>query len=152
MAVASGDRVACCVDGPEAGPALDVAVGVSARAGARLSLVHVAESPGRFSGGRTAWTPPEDELAAGIVAEARDWLEPLAAAAGGAEAVVLQGPDPAEEILAWAREAGCGLLVVHPRRRGVARRVLGGVTTRLASDAPCPVLVVPDAPEAAAGT
>lgn len=150
MAVAPGMRVACCVDGPEAGPALDAAREVSARWGAPLSLVHVAEPPGRFSGGRSAWTPPEDELAAGIVAEARAWLEPLAGAAGGADAVVLQGPDPAEEIIAWARAEACALLVVHPRRRGVARRVLGSVTASLVRDAPCPVLVVPDPAEAAA--
>jgi nucleotide-binding universal stress UspA family protein len=134
--------VGCCVDHPEGGPALDEAVRVAAMAGAALTLVHVAEEAGRFTGGRTAWSPPEDEVAAGIAAEAAAWLSAMAVPAG-AEAVVLQGDDPAEAIAGWARQAGCDLLVVHPHRRGVARAVLGSVTARLAREAPCPVLVVP---------
>ena len=137
------ERVACCVDGPEGGPALDEAVRIAALGGGRLSLVHVVEPPGRFSGGRTAWSPPEEEIAADIAAQAWAWLAPLADGAGGAEAVILQGADPAEEILGWARESSCDLLVVHPRRSGVVHRVLGSVTARLARDARCPVMVVP---------
>jgi nucleotide-binding universal stress UspA family protein len=136
------ERVACCVEGPEPGPALAEALRVASPIGARLTLVHVAESPGHFSGGRTAWTPPADVLGAELVGEARAWLEPLAREAGG-DAVVLQGADPAEAILAWSRREGCDLLVVHPRRRGVVHRVLGSVTTRLVREAPCPVMVVP---------
>jgi nucleotide-binding universal stress UspA family protein len=136
------ERVACCIDGPEAGPALGEALRVARLSGAHLSLVHVAEPPGRYSGGRTAFSPPEDVLAAEIAAEARSWLEPLAAESGGAEAVVLRGSDPAEAILAWAGETGCDLLVIHPRRHGIAHRRLGSVTTRVVRDASCPVLVV----------
>jgi nucleotide-binding universal stress UspA family protein len=140
------ERVACCVDGPEGGRALEEAVRLASLSGARLTLVHVADPPGRFSGGRTAWSPPEDVLAADIAAEARAWLERLAEVAGGADPVVLQGPDPAEQILEWARGAGCDVLVVHPRRTGVLHQVLGSVTARLAREAPCPVMVVPQAP------
>lgn len=136
------ERVACCVDGPEPGPALGEAVRVASLSAARLSLVHVADPPGRFSGGRTAYSPPEDVLGAEIAAEARSWLEGLAADAGGAEAVVLTGSDPAEALLAWAGETRCDLLVIHPRRHGVVHRRLGSVTTRLVRDASCPVLVV----------
>jgi nucleotide-binding universal stress UspA family protein len=143
------ERVACCLDGPRAGPALAEAVRIASLSGGRLSLVHVADSPGRYSGGRTAYSPPKDVLAAEIAAEARPWLEALAAESGGAEAVVLQGPDPAEALLAWAAEAGCDLLVIHPRRHGLVHRRLGSVTARLVRDAPCPVLVVhgPAGPE-----
>jgi nucleotide-binding universal stress UspA family protein len=134
--------VGCCVDGPGGGPAVDEALRLAAMAGAALSLVHVAESAGRFSGGRTAWSPPEDEVAAGIAAEAASWLSAMAERAG-AEAVVLQGDDAAAAIAAWARERGCDVLVVHPHRRGAVRTALGSVTARLARGAPCPVLVVP---------
>jgi nucleotide-binding universal stress UspA family protein len=138
-------HVACCLEGPASThPALDEAVRLAALSGgARLSLVHVAEPPGRFTGGHTPFSPPEDVIAAEIVAQVRAWLEPLAADAGGAEAVVLQGGDPAEEILDWARAAGCDVLVVHPRRRGVARVVLGSVAAQIAREAPCPVMLVP---------
>ena len=101
--------VACCVDAPEGGAALDEAARIAALGGGRLVLVHVAEPPGRFSGGRTAWSPPEDELAAAIAAEAPARLQGMAGEAGAAEAVVLQGSDPADEIIAWAREAQADL-------------------------------------------
>jgi nucleotide-binding universal stress UspA family protein len=134
------ERVACCVDGPEPGPALAEAVRIASLSDARLSLVHVADPPGRFTGGRTPYSLPEDVLAADIAAEAHAWLKRLAAAAGGAEAVVLMG-DPAEALLAWAQETGCELLVIHPRRHGVLHRRLGSVATRVVRDASCPVLV-----------
>ena len=86
--------VACCVDAPEGGASLDEAARIAALGGGRLVLVHVAEPPGRFSGGRTAWSPPEDELAAEIAAEARAWLQRMADEAGAADAVVLRGSDP----------------------------------------------------------
>ncbi len=144
MAWQSGyEHVACCLEGPEAGPSLDEAVRIASVSGARLSVVHVAETPGRFAGGRSVWSPPEEEVAAGIADDARAWLERLAAESGGAQAVLLQGPEPAEEILAWARRAGCDLLVVHPRRHGVVVAILGSVTARLVREAPCPVMVVP---------
>jgi nucleotide-binding universal stress UspA family protein len=137
------EHVACCVEGPDAGPSLDEAVRIASLGGARLSVVHVADTPSRFAGGRSVWSPPEEAIAAGILEDARPWLERLAAGSGGAEAVLLQGSDPAEEILAWARRAACDLLVVHPRRSGVVATVLGSVTARLVREAPCPVMVVP---------
>jgi nucleotide-binding universal stress UspA family protein len=138
-------HVACCLESADAArPALGEAVRLAALSGgARLSLVHVAEPPGRFTGGRTPLSPPEDVIAAEIVAEAHSWLEALAAEVGGAEPVVLQGPEPAAEVVAWARDAGCDVLVVHPRRHGVVRLVLGSFAARLAREAPCPVMLVP---------
>src|SRR5262245_66526001 len=93
------ELVACCVDGPDGGAALEEAVRVAALAEARLSVVHVAETAGRFTGGRTAWSPPEEEVAAEIVKQARAWLGPLGDGAGGAGGVVLQGAGPARERL-----------------------------------------------------
>jgi nucleotide-binding universal stress UspA family protein len=57
--------------------------------------------------------------------------------------------DPADALLAAASDAEAELLVVGSRGRGpIASMVLGSVSTRLASAAPCPVVVVPS-PDAA---
>ena len=45
-----------------------------------------------------------------------------------------------------ARERGADLIVVGTRGLGRLRAALGGVTTRLLHDPPCPVLVVPAGP------
>jgi nucleotide-binding universal stress UspA family protein len=57
----------------------------------------------------------------------------------------------ASEVLV-ARAAGAALLVVGSRSRSrLEGMLLGSVALRCAVDAPCPVMVVPPAPEAAAG-
>lgn len=53
--------------------------------------------------------------------------------------------DPATEIVGYAREEHCDLLVVGTHgRTGVPRFVLGSVAERVARQSPCPVLVVHD--------
>ena len=47
--------VACCVDAPEGGAALDEAARIAALGGGRLVLVHVAEPPGRLYRGPPPW-------------------------------------------------------------------------------------------------
>ncbi|WP_217912841.1 universal stress protein [Miltoncostaea marina] len=113
------------------------------KGGARLTLLHVADSPGRFSGGRTSRSRPADEVAASLRAEARAWLGPLAGRSG-AEAVVITADDVPHAVYEWAREQAATLIVVTPRRRDLRR---------LLSDPPCPVLLAvgperPDPPAA----
>jgi nucleotide-binding universal stress UspA family protein len=74
-----------------------------------------------------------------LLAEAREQVAPGAAAC---LAVARRG-DPAEVLMAVAREHGAELLVVGRRGRDFAARVLlGSVADRLVADAPCDVLVV----------
>ena len=136
--------VACCVDDSDAArEALLQAARLARVTGARLAAVHVVESPGGFSGGRTPYTPDPEELAAELREDGRRRLEGLIASvpdAAGAEPVVLQG-DPPEEAVAWAERAGCDLLVTAAHRQGLTRALLGSFSGALVRDAPCPVLV-----------
>jgi nucleotide-binding universal stress UspA family protein len=140
-------HVACCVEDVAASErALDEAGRIAGLSGARLSLVHVVETPAAFTGGRSPWSPPEERVAAELVERARAELEPAAASAGPADAVVLQSDDAAGEVVAWARREGCDLLVACPRRHGIARAILGSFASHLVRDAPCSVLLVPASP------
>jgi nucleotide-binding universal stress UspA family protein len=128
-------HVACCVDGaPGDADALRIARGI-AGADRRMSVVHVAGARPAVAGDPSAVaTEPEER--------GRDLLERAAAAAPGAEPVLLEGaPGPA--ICRWAEAAGADLLVVasrHPGRWGMS--VLGQVTRHVVDHAPCAVLVV----------
>lgn len=137
-AAPSYGHVACCVESPELSRrAIDEARRV-ARDG-RLSVVHVVESAEGFSGGRTAWSPPAEEVETGVVADARRWLEPLASGIG-ARAVVVVGDEPAGRVAEWARREGVDLIVVGPHRHGLAK-LLGSFASGLVREAPCPVLL-----------
>lgn len=134
--------MACCVD-REGAPerTLAEAARIARLSGARLSVVHVVESPDAFTGGRTPWSPPEQDIAAGLVADAQGWLEPLTGRLG-ADAVVLEGDDPPAEVAAWAQRADCDLIVICPRRGAIVHAILGSFASRVVREAPCPVLLV----------
>jgi nucleotide-binding universal stress UspA family protein len=136
--------IACCVDDSDAATgALAESARLAGLAGARLAAVHVVESPGRFAGGRTAYTADPEELARGLREDGRRWLVERVGAVPGADAaepVVLQG-DPPAEVVAWAEASDCDLLVAAAHRKGLARAILGSFTHAVARDAPCPVLV-----------
>jgi nucleotide-binding universal stress UspA family protein len=56
---------------------------------------------------------------------------------------VFREGDPAEEIVAYAREAGANLIVMGTHgRTGLDRLLLGSVAEKVMRDAPCSVLVV----------
>ncbi len=60
-----------------------------------------------------------------------------------AESRVLVERGAAEQILGYARHAGCGLVVVGSSAGGLERAVFGSVSGKVARGATCPVLVVP---------
>jgi nucleotide-binding universal stress UspA family protein len=94
--------------------------------------------------------------AARAVQDTAEWL----AGGLGARLIVLQVAegDPADRLLDTVDEEGAELLVVGSRGRGsLSSAVLGSVSRRLATDARCPVVVVPPgvsapAPDAAASS
>jgi nucleotide-binding universal stress UspA family protein len=55
---------------------------------------------------------------------------------------VLEAADAAEAILDYARANRVDHLVLGARERSVSRRLLGSVSGRVASEAPCSVTVV----------
>ena len=136
-------HVACCCESEHVSErAVQEAVRVAGLSAARLSFVHVLPPPGRYTGGRTPWSPPDEVLAQELLEDARRWLEPIAARHGG-DAVVIMGADLSLRMKEWAREAGCDLIVACPHTRRILGVVLGSFATGLIRDSPCPVLLVP---------
>jgi nucleotide-binding universal stress UspA family protein len=132
MADAPGEPmvVVCGVEDSAPSRAAAATAAALARAtGARLQLVHVAGSTADAGAGRRLL----QELA-----EALDDVEVECHAVGGGE--------PARQLALHAERAGARLLVVGQRGSSSGREaLLGSVSARLAADAPCPVLVQPDA-------
>ena len=73
--------------------------------------------------------------------EAREWLQGVAETVPGAEPVLLIGDRPAHRVVAWAREAGCDLIVSASHDDAAERLGFGGFARHLAHHAPCPVLL-----------
>jgi nucleotide-binding universal stress UspA family protein len=127
--------------------ALDAAFRLAADHGARVLLVHVVEEvrlPNPlYAHYQPTPTPEQRRSAAAAVREAlRERVPAAYRERVPYEAVVAEG-DPAEEIVRVASEAGASLAVLASRgRRGVERLVLGSVADRVATRAPCPVLIV----------
>ena len=103
--------------------------------GGRLELVHVLGAGTRSSSAPAA----EHEQA-----DARAMLDGLCGSSACDTSATLVGSgDPARRIAAVAESARADLIVVGARGTGaVGDALLGSVSSRLAADAPCPVLVI----------
>ncbi len=140
-------KICCAVDfAAPSRAAMEQAADAARRYDAELALVHVI-----------APIPPADiDLAASsaemarITAEKQEemleaWRVDAEQRAGRAVRSHLLRGNPTDEIVRFAREERCDLLVVGTHgRSGVARVVLGSVAERVGRQSPCPVLVVRD--------
>jgi nucleotide-binding universal stress UspA family protein len=128
-------HIACCVD---LSPATEAGVAEAARLRAlgpgRLTLIHVFRYP-------TLYGSPWEPDMGGLLESAERWLAARAAAAPGAETVMLEGI-PGEEAVAWAEAHGVDLIVAATHHGAARRAVLGSFAHHLLHHAPCPVLVV----------
>ena len=125
-------------DGSEASKrAVERAAGLAEKLGARLRIVTVVPPPTVFLGELLL---PEVIPAEDVVKAVREGLEKLAREVRErhtgltVETDVVEG-DPAEGLLEAAREAGCGLIVVGRRGRGLAEKLLGSVSAKLVQKA-----------------
>jgi nucleotide-binding universal stress UspA family protein len=127
---------------PPARHALDLAIDFARRYEAELVAASVAHSP--------AHAETEADRAESVDA-ARTYLEEtLISVADRAsrvgvplEHVIIEGDNPAEDILRYAHEHGIDLIVVgHHRNRRTGRFLLHGVAERMIAHAEIPVLVV----------
>jgi nucleotide-binding universal stress UspA family protein len=120
--------------------ALDLAVELARRGGARLVLAHVEQDI--VGKGGTAYPPTEDEIQAEVRRAAEELAQQGLQADAEIRGTVLEGPP--EVLEAIARDAGADLIVVGNRGRSVvAGLILGSVPLRLLHIAHRPVLVVP---------
>ena len=129
---------------PTADRALDYALALGAKLGARIHIVHVIGIP--------ALGVPESGLALArmtldaLVADGQVALDRIAdqhrnqAVLGE---IVQRTGDARDEVLQVAKEVHADLIVIGTRgRRGVARALLGSVAEAIVRMAPCPVLTV----------
>ncbi|ALL01839.1 Stress response protein [Pyrodictium delaneyi] len=134
-------------DGSEASRlAIEKAVGLARRLGAKLVIATVVPPPTVFLG--ELLIPEVTELSE-IEKPARERLGKLvkeireAAGLENVESALLVG-DPAEELVNFAEASGCDLIVVGRRGRGgLERLILGSVSSKIVSISHCvDVLVV----------
>jgi len=127
------------------GKVLDAAASVAEAFGSRVILVHVAEPEPQFVGYDPGPLSVRVAVAGDIHADQRR-IEALREKFGATEVLALhvQGGSIPDEILNLAREHGATLIVMGSHGHGALYQLfVGGVTTAILKDAPCPVLVVP---------
>ena len=134
------------VDTPEGHRALDDAIALAQRSGAKLRILHAAKSRGLSGsfGGGDAMTPAVryEELASAVRVRAERAVEDATAGQTGVDVETdVSIGDPADFLIAASEHLD--LLVCGSRGYGPARAVLlGGVSRRIVTGAHCPVIVL----------
>ena len=145
--------IICAVDGPAGSEVVRIAARLAELVDAQLEVVHVlgaqpssalsasaAMAVGASAGDGLAYE--EDEREEQAIAMLDD-LCATAEADSAARHVIRYG-DPARRVAALAEERAAMLIVVGARAdRRNGDSLIGSVSSRLAADAPCPVLVIP---------
>ena len=124
--------------------ALDHAVGLASRLGAKVYVLHAYQLP--VVGFPDGVLVPTAEIASRIVTWAQGELAACVAKrkASGIEIVpILKQADPREAVLAVAEEVSADLIVMGTHgRRGIARALIGSVAESVVRTSPVPVMTV----------
>ena len=143
-------KILVAIDGsPQSDKAAEEAIRLAAQSGAKLPsqvfavLVLPSLKPPSFTDFFPSKPPTEEP----DWQEKRDRLfyvvEKAAGEAGvGLESLVVYG-DPADELMHFAREKGCDVIVIGSSGKGTVKRtLLGSVSTKVALQAQCSVYIV----------
>ena len=126
-----------------ANQALDYAIHLASKLGARLTLLHIVQ-PLALGGVDMGVTLPYtymQDLEAEIMRSMNDYLERVTAAGLEGEIVVVHGV-PFHEIIATAKSQQADLIVMGTHgRTGFQHVLLGSVAEKVVRLAPCPVLI-----------
>ena len=134
-------RILVGYDGSEhAAKAFAAAVDLAAKYGAELEVLCVARPP----------EPPEMVETEAMLENAQEHYEqafaalrPQAEAAGSHPTLTVLVGNPADQIIHHANQTGTDLIVLgHRGKSAIARWLLGSVSKRVLSYAPCDVLIV----------
>jgi nucleotide-binding universal stress UspA family protein len=124
--------------------ALDHAVVLAAKLGAKVVLLHAYELP--MVGYPDGMLVPNHEMTLRIVGWAEKELAECVAARRDADVpieLLLRQSDPREAILSVAKERDADLIVVGTHgRRGIVRALLGSIAESVVRTSPVPVLTV----------
>lgn len=126
-----------------ANQALDYAINLASKLGARLTLLHVIQSLplGGVDMGVTLPYTYIQELEAEIMTSMNDYLERVTAAGLEGEIVVVHGV-PFQDIVETAKSQQVALIVMGTHgRTGFQHLLLGSVAEKVVRLAPCSVLV-----------
>ena len=136
------EMILCAVDfSPASHFALELAADLARRHRCQLTVAHVYEMPAATS--EMLVSPPELEESA---RQAQRELERFRAQAAALtdrpiRTALLEGK-PADELVRWAREHPCELIVVATHgRSGLKHLMLGSVAEKVVRTAPCSVMV-----------
>lgn len=123
--------------------ALDQAIGLASRLGAKVYVLHAYQLPVGFP---DSVLVPTAEIASRVVTWAQGALAACVAKrkASGIEIVpILKQADPREAVLAVAEEVSADLIVMGTHgRRGIARALIGSVAESVVRTSPVPVMTV----------
>jgi nucleotide-binding universal stress UspA family protein len=131
-----------------ANQALAYAIGLARRLEARVTLLHVIQSPPWGGVGMDVTAPYAysqfiQKLEAEVAHSMQACLERVTAGGLAGQAIVVHGV-PFQEILETARRQTVDLIVMGTQgRTGLQHVLLGSVAEKVVRLAPCPVLVVP---------
>lgn len=137
-------KICCAVDlSDPSRQAMEEAADLAGRLQGELTLVHVHVPAPPVAG--DVLVSPDDASAA----ELREmewalerWRDEAQRRSGVTVTTRILIGEPAAELVKFARESGCELIVVGTHgRAGLTRLVLGSVAERVVRRAPCPVLV-----------
>ncbi|ABL78863.1 universal stress protein [Thermofilum pendens] len=140
-------RILVAYDGSEhARKALEVAVDLASKYGAKLFVVEVVDSKSLTSSLREVPSLDVGRVIAEIKSKAsvdvRECLRLAQSRGVDAEGDVLEG-DPASEILRYAEEVKADLIVTGSRGLSLWKRIfIGSVSSKIVSESKVPVLVV----------
>lgn len=123
--------------------ALDVALDLAAKLGAKVTLVHAMAIPTAMAlvyAEGLSW--PIEELDSAARRELQALTESVRKRYPEVEGRVISG-EPREAILALAKEVGADVIVMGTHgRRGLPRAILGSVAERVVRTSPIPVLTI----------
>lgn len=129
--------------------ALDYAVDLAHRLGAKMSVLHVFEVPALVAPDLIVTIPdrPTQTIADWVQHEARVSMEELMSKMRRPEGLEVDykviGGEAPESIVAEAAQSGASLIVMGTHgRRGLAHLMMGSVAERTLRIAPCPVVTV----------
>lgn len=139
-------QILYAADAPERSPALDYALELAGRSGAKLTILHVVEYLNVVYETAAHITKESDDRVAETRRRFAEFLSVLSTQGFQIETVVREGK-PYKEILSFAEDHDTDLIVLNMHGKGVLERAfLGSTAERVVRLAEMPVLSVPTHP------